>query len=330
MPGTSQLSIPRTLFYPKNTLLSQEHSSIPRTLVLSGNLTANWEVFTRYWTHYKIASKLKTEEPEVRKSKLTLAKCIDLARSYESSKRQAQTMHENSHSPIDDQMIKKVAMRKQHITDPYPYDQKRGRTRVHAVHSNDDEIFSVQEQDCDEAWVAGVFTGRVESQSILIINDLDVRFTLVTGAGVNTICQRFVRRNQVKIYYSEACTMEWNKSDSKRRDRLGQPLAITAKSNGDIRVCMDTQELNSILMFEHYKLPNLDDVLVEMKEARIFFKLDIKEDSRHIRYESSLLTEKTFEDAFEVVCTTARNEHGALIPNNRGQQRPIRHRRCPY
>ena len=66
MPGTSQLSIPRTLFYPKNTLLSQEHSSIPRTLVLSGNLTANWEVFTRYWTHYKIASKLKTEEPEVR------------------------------------------------------------------------------------------------------------------------------------------------------------------------------------------------------------------------------------------------------------------------
>ena len=73
---------------------------------------------------------------------------------------------------------------------------------------------------------------------------------------------------------------------------MGQPLAITAKSNGDIRVCMDTQELNSILMFEHYKLPNLDDVLVEMKEARIFFKLDIKEDSRHIRYESSLLTEK--------------------------------------
>ncbi|KAK3795603.1 hypothetical protein RRG08_066890 [Elysia crispata] len=188
-------------------------------------MSCNFETLEESLNRDKILTAVKCNVQRaclLQKSKLTLAKCIDLARSYESSKRQAQTMHEDSHSPIDDQMTKKVAMRKQHITDPYPYDQKKCRTRAHAVHSNDDETFSVQEQDCDEAWLAGIFTGRVEPQStaILIINDLDVRFSLDTSAGMNTICQRFVRRNQVQIYYSDACTMEWNKSDSERRGKF--------------------------------------------------------------------------------------------------------------
>ena len=52
-------------------------------------------------------------------------------------------------------------------------------------------------------------------------------------------------------------------------------MAIAEKLDGD-RICIDPQALNNALLREHYKLPTLDDVLVVMKYARIFSKLDIK------------------------------------------------------
>ncbi|KAK3791449.1 hypothetical protein RRG08_046601 [Elysia crispata] len=79
-------------------------------------------------------------------------------------------MHENCHSPEDDQMIKKEAMRKQQPAAPNPYDQKR-----------------VQEEDYYEAWLASISNRLVKSQSVLVINNLDVRFTRGSSAEVNTV-----------------------------------------------------------------------------------------------------------------------------------------------
>ena len=66
-------------------------------------------------------------------------------------------------------------------------------------------------------------------------------------------------------------------------------MAIAEKSNGDIRICIGPQALNNALMREHYKLPTFH--LVEMKDARVFRKLDIKEAYWHVRldYELSLM-----------------------------------------
>ena len=68
--------------------------------------------------------------------------------------------------------------------------------------------------------------------------------------------------------------------------------AIVEKTNGDIRIYIDPQALNDALMREHLKLPTLDDVLVEMKDARIFSKLEIKEAFWPVGldHESSLMT----------------------------------------
>jgi len=44
----------------------QRQIPIPRPLVLTGNLNANWKVFHRDWKNYEIASKLSVEIEEVR------------------------------------------------------------------------------------------------------------------------------------------------------------------------------------------------------------------------------------------------------------------------
>ena len=62
--------------------------------------------------------------------------------------------------------------------------------------------------------------------------------------------------------------------------------------NGSLRICIDPRQLNKALKREHYKLPTLDDVLPEFKDAKIFTKLDVKEAFWHIKLdeESSKLT----------------------------------------
>ena len=54
-------------------------------------------------------------------------------------------------------------------------------------------------------------------------------------------------------------------------------MAVVKKANGDLRICIDPQPLNSALQREHYKLPVLADILPELSEAKYFSKLDVKE-----------------------------------------------------
>ena len=68
-------------------------------------------------------------------------------------------------------------------------------------------------------------------------------------------------------------------------------MAVVHKPNGKLRICIDPQPLNAALKHEHYRLPVLDDVLPELKDA-IFSKLDVKEAYWHVRLDeaSSKLT----------------------------------------
>ena len=59
-------------------------------------------------------------------------------------------------------------------------------------------------------------------------------------------------------------------------------MAVVHKPNGKLRICIDPQPLNAALKREHYRLPVLDDVLPELKDAKIFSKLDVKEGYWHV------------------------------------------------
>ena len=69
-------------------------------------------------------------------------------------------------------------------------------------------------------------------------------------------------------------------------------MVVTRKSNGDVRVCIDPQHLNTALKRSHYPLPLIDDVLPELTNAKVFSKADLKDGFLQIELdeESSYLT----------------------------------------
>ena len=55
-------------------------------------------------------------------------------------------------------------------------------------------------------------------------------------------------------------------------------LVIAAKESGDLRLCLDPQQLNKALKRERYPLPVIDDVLPSLARAKVFTKIDAIDD----------------------------------------------------
>ena len=64
--------------------------------------------------------------------------------------------------------------------------------------------------ECDEQWLAVVEADHKRVTAVMQVNGCEVRFQLDSGADVNTICQKFVKKSQVKST-SQKLIM-WNKS----------------------------------------------------------------------------------------------------------------------
>ena len=57
----------------------------------------------------------------------------------------------------------------------------------------------------------------------------------------------------------------------------GNLMAVVRKQNGKLRICIDANQLNKVLVRERYRLPTFDDVIPQLNGAKIFTKLDVKE-----------------------------------------------------
>ena len=75
-------------------------------------------------------------------------------------------------------------------------------------------------------------------------------------------------------------------------------VVVTHKKSGYLRVCLDLHELNDYILREHLTLAILEDVLHELRDAKVFSKADLASGYRHVKQdeESSLLT--TFQTCF--------------------------------
>ena len=69
-------------------------------------------------------------------------------------------------------------------------------------------------------------------------------------------------------------------------------LVVATKESGDLRLCLDPQQLNRALKRERYPLPVIDDVLLSLSRAKVFTKIDARNGHWHVQLddESSKLT----------------------------------------
>jgi hypothetical protein len=55
----------------------------------------------------------------------------------------------------------------------------------------------------------------------------------------------------------------------------GAPVLFVKKKDGTLRLCIDFQQLNKVTVKNKYPLPRIDDLLDQLKDAKIFLKIDL-------------------------------------------------------
>lgn len=54
-------------------------------------------------------------------------------------------------------------------------------------------------------------------------------------------------------------------------------MTVARKANGDLRICLDPQDLNKAIKREHFRLPTLDEITVNLAGSKIFSTVDAKQ-----------------------------------------------------
>lgn len=53
--------------------------------------------------------------------------------------------------------------------------------------------------------------------------------------------------------------------------------------NGSIRICVDYQELNKVIMRNRYLLPRIDDLFDQLRRVVVFSKIDLRSGYYQVR-----------------------------------------------
>ena len=51
-------------------------------------------------------------------------------------------------------------------------------------------------------------------------------------------------------------------------------LVVVPKPNGKVRICIDPRDLNKSVLRDYYPMKTIEDILLEIPEAKFFSKLD--------------------------------------------------------
>ena len=55
----------------------------------------------------------------------------------------------------------------------------------------------------------------------------------------------------------------------------GAPVLFVKKKDGTLRLCIDYRQLNKVTVKNRYALPRIDDLVDQLRSARVFSKIDL-------------------------------------------------------
>jgi hypothetical protein len=55
----------------------------------------------------------------------------------------------------------------------------------------------------------------------------------------------------------------------------GAPVLFVKKKDGTLRLCIDFRQLNKVTVKNKYPLPRIDDLFDQLKDAKVFSKIDL-------------------------------------------------------
>jgi hypothetical protein len=63
----------------------------------------------------------------------------------------------------------------------------------------------------------------------------------------------------------------------------GAPVLFVKKKDGTLRLCIDFRQLNKVTVKNKYPLPRIDDLFYQLKDAKIFSKIDLRSGYHQVR-----------------------------------------------
>jgi hypothetical protein len=63
----------------------------------------------------------------------------------------------------------------------------------------------------------------------------------------------------------------------------GAPVLFVKKKDGTLRLCIDFPQLNKVTVKNKYSLSRIDDLFDQLKDAKIFSKIDLKSGYHQVR-----------------------------------------------
>jgi hypothetical protein len=74
----------------------------------------------------------------------------------------------------------------------------------------------------------------------------------------------------------------------------GAPVLFVKKKYGMLRLCVDFRQLNKVTVKNKYPLPRIDDLIDQLKDARIFSKIDLRSGYHQVRIKEEDINKTTF------------------------------------
>jgi hypothetical protein len=74
----------------------------------------------------------------------------------------------------------------------------------------------------------------------------------------------------------------------------GAPVLFVKKKDGMLRLCIDFWQLNKVTVKNNYPLPRIDDLFDQLKDVKIFSKIDLRSGYHQVRIKDEDINKTSF------------------------------------
>jgi hypothetical protein len=79
----------------------------------------------------------------------------------------------------------------------------------------------------------------------------------------------------------------------------GAPILFVKNKYGTLRLCIDFRQLNKVTVKNKYPLPRIDDLFDQLKDAKIFSKIDLKYGYHQVRIKDEDIGKTAFRTRYD-------------------------------
>ncbi|KAL0551321.1 hypothetical protein IC582_010407 [Cucumis melo] len=126
--------------------------------------------------------------------------------------------------------------------------------------------------------------------------DREVEFTIELLSGTSPISQALYRTapselKELKVQLQELVDKGYIRPSV---SPWGAPILFVKKKDGTLRLCIDYRQLNKVMVRNKYPLLHIDDLIVQLRGATMFCKIDLRSGYHQLKVRESDIPKTAF------------------------------------